>query len=205
MLGASLILFFIELTICFQKHNALIFVSVVITTGLTLRFMAKKLVPAPISAEVLATEVLTVSEAKEIAPLYHCSFLVSLRSLNNHLLQEAALRAKALGENAVYLNYVEQTPPSAELPTEVQPSAESLQLLSSAQAEIQKTGMTGIPIWQFGDDPGRMIARAARELEVNTVMIGTTKRSALVSLLRGDVLRTLATHLPKNCHLIISN
>ena len=50
-----------------------------------------------------------------------------------------------------------------------------------------------------------MIARAAKELEVNTVMIGTTKRSALVSLLRGDVLRTLATHLPKNCHLIISN
>ncbi len=201
----SAILFFIELTICFQKHNALIFAGAVLAVGLTLRLTAKKFVPVPLPAEVLETEVLTVSEAREIAPLYKCSFLVSLRTLNNHLLAEAALRAKALGENTVYLNYVEQTPPSVELPTEVAPSEESIRLLSAAEIELEKHGITGIPIWQFGDDPGKMIARAAKELGVNTVMIGTTKRSALVSLLRGDVLRTLATHLPKNCHLIISN
>lgn len=205
LLSASAILLFVEITICFQKHQALIFAVSILAVGLTLRFTAKKFVPAPIPAEILATEVLTVSEAKEIAPLYRCSFLVSLRSLNHHLLREAALRAKALGETAIYLNYVEQTPPSAELPAEVEPSPESLKLLSEAEAEIEKTGITGIPVWQFGDDPGKMIARAARDLQVNTVMIGTTKRSALVSLLRGDVLRTLATHLPKNCHLIISN
>jgi len=205
LIAASVILFFVEVTICFQKHQALIFAVSILTIGLTLRFSAKKFVPVPLPAEVLETEVLTVSEARAIAPLYKCSFLVSLRALNNHLLREAALRAKALGENTVYLNYVEQTPPSAELPTEVEPSEESIRLLSAAETELEKHGITGIPIWQFGDDPGKMIARAAKELEVNTVMIGTTKRSALVSLLRGDVLRTLATHLPKNCHLIISN
>ena len=48
-----------------------------------------------------------------------------------------------------------------------------------------------------------MIARAAKELNVNTVMIGTTRRSALTSLIRGDVLRTLAINLPKTCHLLI--
>ena len=149
-----IVLLFIELTICFQKHNALIFVSSVLAVGLTLRFTAKKFVPVPLPADVLATEVLTVSEAMVIAPLYKCSFLVSLRSLNNHLLAEAALRAKALGESAVYLNYVEQTPPSAELPTEVEPSRESVKLLADAEAELEKQGMTGIPIWQFGDDPG---------------------------------------------------
>lgn len=58
---------------------------------------------------------------------------------------------------------------------------------------------------QFGENPGRLIARAATELSVNTVMIGTTRRSALVSLLRGDVLRNLSTNLPKNCHLLITS
>lgn len=202
---ATAILLFVEVTICFQKHNALIFVSSILAVGLTLRFASKTFVPAPAAYEIPEVTVLTVAEAKEIAPLYKCSFLVSIRSINPNLLHEAALRAKALGENSVYLNYVEETPPSRELPTEVEPSKESLNLLTEAQKLIEDKGITGIPIWQFGDNPGRLIARAAKELEVNTVMIGTTRRSALVSLLRGDVLRNLSTNLPKNCHLLITS
>lgn len=204
LMAASSILLLTEITICFQKHQALMFAVTVLGVGLSLRFMAKTFLPVP---EVAIPEfnVLTVTEAKEIAPLYKCSFLVSLRSLNETLLQEAALRAKALGENTVYLNYVEETPPARDLPTEVVPSASSMELLAHAQKFIEEKGITGIPIWQFGDNPGRMIARAAKELDVNTVMIGTTKRSALVSLLRGDVLRSLAGNLPRNCHLLITS
>ncbi len=201
----SIILFFIELTICFQKHQALIFASSVLAVGLTLRYAAKMFVPATVEVEVPAVEVLTVAEAKEITALYKCSFLVAVRALNKNLLEEAALRAKALGENTVYLSYVEETPPSRELPTEVTPSAQSLELLAQAQQELELKGITGVPVWQFGENPGKMIARAATELGVNTVMIGTTRRSALVSLLRGDVLRNLSTSLPKNCHLMITS
>ena len=42
-----------------------------------------------------------------------------------------------------------------------------------------------------------------QELAVKTVAIGATKRSALINLLRGDVLRTLAHNLQKECHLLI--
>ncbi|HTL48988.1 MAG TPA: universal stress protein [Verrucomicrobiae bacterium] len=202
--GAALVLLFVEATICVQKHNALLFVGSILTAGLSLRFVSKKLLPLEV-VEVPAVNVLTVSEAHELASLYRSSFLVSVRSMNRHLLQEAVLRAKALGEKAVYLNFVEQTPPSRELPMEVEPSSEAVKLLAAAQAEIERQGLTAIPIWQFGDNPGKMIARAAKELEVNTVMIGTTKRSALVNLLRGDVLRTLVSNLARNCHLLISN
>lgn len=205
LLFAAVILFFIELTICFQKHQALIFALTVLTVGLMLRFVAKRFIPAAVEVEVPAVEVLTVAEAKEIMSLYKCSFLVALRALNKNLLDEAALRAKALGESAVYLSYIEETPPSRELPKEVTPSAGSLELLAQAQKELESKGITGVPVWQFGENPGRMIARAATELGVNTVMIGTTRRSALVSLLRGDVLRNLSTNLPKNCHLLITS
>ena len=147
---------------------------------------------------------MTVSEAKEITPLYQSSSLVALKTLNLHLLEEAALRVKAMGENSIYLAYVEESPPSMDLPTELTPSAQSLELLNHAQKDMEAKGITAVPIWRLGEDPGKLIADTARELDVNAVMIGVTKRSALTNLLRGDVLRTLAKGLPSKCHLVIS-
>jgi len=201
---AAFILLLIEITIAVQKHNALIFAVIVLGTGLILRAVAKAVVPVPIPELVQAVNVLTVSEAREIAPLYQSSSLVALKALNPFLLEEAALRVKAKGENSVYLVYVEESPPSRELPTELEPSMESLQLLAGAQQEMEKRGITAVPIWRLGEDPGKLIAGAARELGVSTVMIGTTRRSALVNLIRGDVFRTLAKNLPQDCHLVIS-
>ena len=148
--------------------------------------------------------VLTVAEAKEIAPLYQSSSLVAFKSVNPFLLEEAAMRVKAKGENSIYLTYVEESPPSRDLPTELEPSVKSLELLGQAQKEMEAKGITAVPIWRLGENPGKLIADAARELGVSTVMIGTTRRSALINLVRGDVLRTLAKNLPNECHLIIS-
>ncbi len=201
---AGTILLLIELTIGFQKHAALLFALTTVGIGLALRQVAKTFVP-PVSIEAIsAVNVLTVSEAKEIAPLYKSSSLVALRTINLRLLEEASLRVKALGENSIYLNYVEETPPGREGPIELEPSAESLELLGKAQEELEKRGITAIPIWQAGEDPGRLIAHSARELGVNRVLIGTTQRSALIGLLRGDVLRTLMKNLPSECHLVIT-
>lgn len=198
------ILFLIELTIVFEKHNALIFVLTVLGAGLALRAAAKAITPIPIPEMIAEVNVLTVAEAKEITPLYRSSSLVALKALNPYLLEEAALRVKAKGENSLYLVYVEESPPARELPRELEPSVNSLELLGRAQQEMEKKGITAVPVWRLGGDPGRLIADAAQELGVSTVMIGTTKRSALINLIRGDVLRTLAKHLPKECHLIIS-
>lgn len=200
--GAGITIF-IEITIAIEKQNALFFVLTILGVGLALRYAAKKVVPVPVPALASAVNVLTVAEAKELTSLYKSSMFVALKTLNPALLEEAALHVKAKGENSVYLGYVEETPPSPELPTELEPSRESLEVLSGAQAEMERLGITAVPIWQVGDNPGRLIARAAQELEVNSVAIGATKRSALINLLRGDVLRTLAHNLHKSCHLLI--
>ena len=119
-------------------------------------------------------------------------------------MSEAALRAKARHENAVYLIYVEESPGTRELPAELEPSRQSLEVFGQALKEMETQGVTAVPIWRVGEDPGKLIADAAKELGVNTVMIGTTRRSALVRLLRGDVFLTLSNTLPKECHLVIS-
>lgn len=201
-IGAAILLL-IEMTIAFEKQNALVFALIILGTGLTLRFTAKSVIPAPMPV-VPSVKVLTVFEAKEIIELYKSSSLVALKSFNARLLEEAILRVLALGENSVYLTYVEEAPHTMELPEELEPSHKSLEVLDQAQKKMEEKGITAIPVWQIGDNPGRLIATAARELGVNTVLIGTTKRSALVNLLRGDVLRTLTNSLPRECHLVIS-
>ncbi|HOW58402.1 MAG TPA: universal stress protein [Candidatus Omnitrophota bacterium] len=202
LLGAVITLF-IELTIAIEKQNALFFVLTVLGVGLVLRHVAKVVVSAPMPELASTVNMLTVSEAKELASLYKSSSLVALKSFNPVLLEEAALHVKALGENSVYLSYVEETPPSPELPTEMEPSRESLEVLSKAQVKMEELGLTAVPVWQVGENPGRLIASAAKTLDVNTVVIGSTKRSALINLLRGDVLRALAHNLHKSCHLLI--
>jgi amino acid transporter len=205
LLGSSSILFVIEMTIAYQKHNALIFAAAILGTGLSLRQMTKVFMPVRIPAEVPTANVLTVSEAKEIAPLYSGSTLVAIRYMNEDLIEEAALRTKAMNENTLYVTYIEEAPSTTtDVPSEIAPSAESLELFAQVEKELEKRGITSVPIWQLGDNPGKMIARSASELGVDTVIIGTTKRSALVSLLRGDVLKTLAHNLPKNCRLLIA-
>lgn len=205
LIFSSIVLLFIEVTIALEKQGALLFVLCVIGTGLVLRAGAKKWVALPSTQIVPDINVLTVSEAREIAPLYKSSTLVSLRALNKNLLEEASLRVKALGESSLYLNYVEEVPSDSELPQELEPSQESVDILGQAQKFLESRGITAVPIWQMGYDPGRMIVRAARELEVGAVFIGATRRSALTKILRGDVLRTLAHQLPKECHLVISS
>ena len=204
LLVTTVVLFFIEVTIAYQKRGALIFALTVMTVGLILRAVGKSITPVAVPAMAPTVTLLTVSEAVEISPLYASSSLVALKNLSSHLLDEAALRITALGESAVYLSYVEETPPFAELPELVEPSPHARTLLEEAQKEMEKRNITAIPVWQLGENPGKLIAYAAKQLAVKTVMIGTTKRSALVSLLRGDVLKTLAHHLPKECHLVIS-
>ena len=199
----TLILLVVELTIAIQKRDALFFALSVLGIGFVLRFLAKKIIPIPVPELAPAVNVLTVQEAKELSSLYKSTAFVPLKSLNLPLLEEAALHVKAKGENSVYLGYVEEVPPSPEFPTEVEPSHESIDLLAKAQGEMEKQGITAIPIWQIGDNPGRMIARAAKDLGVDTVVMGATKRTALINLLRGNVLRSLAHNLPRECHLLI--
>ena len=201
--AGGIITLFIEVTIAIQKHNALFFVITIVGVGLALRYAAKMIAPAPMPELASNVNLLTVAEAKELTGLYKSSAFVALKSFNPVLLEEAALHVKAMGENSVYLGYVEEAPPSPELPTEIEPSRESVEVLGKAQEKMEALGITAVPIWQIGDNPGHLIARAAQDLDVKTVAIGTTRRSALISLLRGDVLRTLAHSLRKDCHLLI--
>ncbi len=152
-----------------------------------------------------AAKVLTLSEAVDLKPLESASTLVALRGFNERLLEDAALFAKGLGERTVYVICVDEVP-GLYLPWDVAPSDEAQSLLTQAYETLrQRHGLLALPIWRISNDAAAAIAEAARELGVKAVFVGTTKRSAIWHLLRGNVLKGLLKHLPAETRLLISS
>lgn len=196
----------VELTIIYQKHNAVIFALTVLTVGLVTRAAAKwayQRVPA--MPEVLGINVLTLEEAKDLMPLYKGSTLVAIKAVSSALVDEASIHVKGKGEKVVYALFVEEKPPGWAYPTEVEPALESVKVLNEAVQEFEKRGITAMPLWNLGDNAGALIVKTVKELDLETVMIGSTRRGALERLLRGEVLKTISSQLPQDKHLVICN
>ncbi len=203
---AGVFMIFVELTIIYQKHNAVAFALTVLTVGLLTRAAAQwayKRMPAV--PEVLGINVLTLEEAKDLIPLYRGSTLVAIKAVSPSLVDEASVHVKGKGEKVVYALFVEEKPPGWAYPTEVEPSRESVKVLNEAVQEFEKRGVTAMPLWNLGDDAGALIVKTVKDLELDTVMIGSTRRGALERLLRGEVLKTISAQLPQEKHLVICN
>ncbi|HTL70017.1 MAG TPA: APC family permease [Candidatus Eisenbacteria bacterium] len=203
---AAAIMAVVEITIIFEKHQAVIFASTVLFIGLAARSTAQwiegRRVVVP---EVLGVNVLTVEEARDLMPLYKGSTLVAIKAVSVSLIEESATHAKGKQEEVVYTLYVEEKPPGWAYPTEVEPSDQAVKVLNEAAQEFEKRGITAVPLWQLGHDAGALIVKTSVDLGLDTVMIGTTKRGAVERLLRGEVLKRITEQLPAEKHLVICN
>lgn len=203
---AAVIMVCVEATIIFEKHNAVIFASCVLAVGLVARatgkYVEKIRVVVP---EVLGINVLTLEEAKDLMPLYRGSTLVAIKTVSPSLIEEAVLHARGKDETVVYTLFIEEKPPGWAYPTEVEPSKEAVLILNQAVQEFEKRGITSVPLWNLGDDPGGLIVKTSNELNLDTLMIGATRRGALERLLRGEVLKRITELLPKEKRLVICN
>jgi hypothetical protein len=78
-------------------------------------------------------------------------------------------------------------------------------VLASAVEFFRHAGMMAIPIWRMAHDAGASVAGAARRLGVDGVLVGTSQRSAVWHLLRGNVLKSLVRDLPDSTRVWICN
>ena len=208
LLGISaFIMVFVEGTIIYQKHNAVIFAVTVLSVGLCARAVGQAVEKRRVARPVLAlgVNVLSLEEAMDLMPLYKGSTLVAIKSVNATLVDEAVLHAKGKQESVVYSLFVEEMPPGWAYPAEAEPSQEAVKILNQAVQEFEKRGITSVPLWSLSDNAGLSIVKIAKDLNLETVMIGTTKRGAVERLLRGEVLKTISEQLPQDKHLVICN
>ena len=122
---------------------------------------------------------------------------------NIRLIEEAITREKGLNGNAIYVLYVEERPGLFVGSEAREPSSESRETLRFAAKTAQQRGFELIPIWTVSYNAAEAIARAARVLAVDTVMMGVSRRNAVYHLLRGHVVNGLTRRLPQSCHLLL--
>jgi amino acid transporter len=151
-----------------------------------------------------AVEIVTLAEAIDMRAIYASTTLVSMRAPNLRLFQEAAARARGSGEQAVYLLFVDEIP-GLFFPPKTGPSREAREVLAASADFFRRAGLTAVPVWRMAHDAGAAIAGAARKLGVEAVMVGTSQRSAVWHLLRGNVLESLVRELPAETRVWICN
>jgi amino acid transporter len=150
-------------------------------------------------------ELINLSEANEILPLYPSHTLVAVRGRNLRLIDEAIAREKGWGGNAIYALYVEERPGLFVGAEAREPDADGVQSLRFAAKAAQRQEFTLIPVWTVSYNAAEAIARAAQMLQVDTVMMGVSRRSGIYHLLRGHVVNGLTRRLPPTCHLLLYN
>jgi nucleotide-binding universal stress UspA family protein len=77
--------------------------------------------------------------------------------------------------------------------------------LRAALQAVREKNMEIIPIWAVSHNAAEAIANAAKALDVDSVIIGASRRNAFYHMLRGHVVKGLMKKLPRTCHLMISN
>jgi amino acid transporter/nucleotide-binding universal stress UspA family protein len=148
---------------------------------------------------------MTLAEAVEVKPLYSSSTLLALRDEAPRLLQEGITRAKGRGESALYCIYVEEWPGLFAGATPHVPNEAGVRTLRAALQAVREKNMEIIPIWAVSHNAAEAIANAAKALDVDSVIIGASRRNAFYHMLRGHVVKGLMKKLPRTCHLMISN
>jgi len=147
----------------------------------------------------------TLAEAVELKPFYSSSTLLALRDESPRLIQEGITRVKGRGESALYCIYVEEWPGLFAGDTPHAPNEEGIRTLRAALQATRAKNIEIIPIWTVSHNAAEALANAAKVLDVDTVIIGASRRSAFYHMLRGHVLKGLTKKLPRDCHLLISN
>jgi nucleotide-binding universal stress UspA family protein len=147
----------------------------------------------------------TLAEAVQVKPLYSSSTLLALRDESPRLIQEGIIRAKGKGESALYCIYVEEWPGLFAGETPHMPNEQGIVTLKAALQAVREKRIEIIPIWAVSHNAADAIANAAKVLDVDSVIIGASRRSAFYHVLRGRVVKGLMKKLPHDCHLMICN
>lgn len=196
---SAVLMFLIEISIAFNKHEAAIFVLIILTVGLGARqYARKRLLTQPLPAEAQALQPQPTKKRRRTS-IPEAKYLLAMKGLNERLLKFAVEEAKQRGALLFVLRVKEIAVGTLPARLEVQTNGTEErieQVCLEAGIDFQ---LISIPSY----DVGYTIAEQAATFGVDRVILGATKRSVLENMLRGNVIRTLSSLLPEDVQLII--
>ena len=204
----ALFLVAVEFTLAHTKHEALFFVVCILIVGLGLWAYARRL--TGITTLTVTREVARIMRPEAVEKLRHpvagCQkILVSVRGLTPILgfaFDEAELRKAAL-----YILYVREVAvlypgrPAAPVPWKDDPEASAI--LGPAIQIGKDRGIPTVPLFATASEAAPLIVDTAATIGADFLILGSTHRSSLSKVLRGNVTTQVAANLPENIQLII--
>lgn len=205
-----LTLFAVELTIAKTKNDALFFALCVLIIGLALRSYAQRRsglrtltvsheVAAAVAPESFARMALHLEPGQTI--------LVAARGVTPVLrfgVEEARLRRASL-----YILYVRELAISFPGPVHEtqrpkwQDDPRAAEIMYGMLELGRQNDVSVVPLYAVSENPAATILDLAATLGVDMLMLGTSHRSALTHLLKGNVVTEVARNLPENIQLIL--
>jgi amino acid transporter/nucleotide-binding universal stress UspA family protein len=194
----------IEMSLLIDKPNARYFAVTILAVGLILRGlvlerrMKKEALPGKLPLEV-ATAKSAVAVPQGV--IGSESILCAIRSAGRTL--DFAVRDAAKFGSRLYLLFVREQPFMTE--QDVGRKWQEDQEASEIFAEAKRKAANITPLFCYAVSPSaaETIVDIAATLGVSRVILGAPQRSALIKLLRGNVIREVSNSLPEDIDLLV--
>lgn len=193
----------IWITIAISKLYALLFVAIIVAVGLlvrevTIRRRSGATHPAPQNGA--AVPAAAPAAAAEPAPTFLGQIiLVAARGWTPAL--QFALEASRLRAAQLLVLYIREVTVNIEMDSDWKSDPDARALFRRLDAE--SGGLKVNKLYSVSDSPADTIIDIAATFGVDTVVLGGSRRAALVHLLKGNVVGRVAANLPETMHLIV--
>jgi len=205
MFSTFLVMAAIEISLLVDKPNARYFVVTVLLIGLILRGLVQERRMKKEAAPALSPRQLDVDLArptsKAPAPSGGEAILCAVRSAGRTL--DFALREATTAGSRLYLLFVREQPfmteEDARRKWQQDPEASAI----FAEAKQKAENITPLFCYAVSPSAAETIVDVAATLGASRVILGAPQRSALMNLLRGNVIREVSSSLPEEIDLLV--
>ena len=203
MFATFLVMAAIEVSLFYDKPHARVFAVTVLAVGLILRGLASERAAKRKAATTRAPSMVFSRKAGEqvAAGSGGDPLLCAVRSVGRTLdfaIEEAKETARTL-----YVLFVREqavvTPEDKE--RKWSDDSDARRIFEYAQSHADSA--TVLPCYVVSDSAADTIVDVAATVGVSRLILGAPQRSALLNLLRGNIMRQVADLLPENIHLLV--
>jgi amino acid transporter/nucleotide-binding universal stress UspA family protein len=205
MFGTFLVMAAIEMSLLIDKPNARYFAVTILAVGLILRGLVQERRMKKEAAPALSPPQLGVDVARPTseapAPSGGEAILCAVRSAGRTL--DFALREAPRAGSRLYLLFVREQPfmteEDARRKWQQDPEASAI----FAEAKQKAENITPLFCYAVSPSAAETIVDVAATLGASRVILGAPQRSALINLLRGNVIREVSNSLPEEIDLLV--
>ena len=208
MFGTFLIMAAIEISLFIDKPNARVFALAVLAVGMVLRGLAAERATKRSTAEA-AQKASADKKVPSLPNLFNPSarepagspILCAVRGIGRTL--DYAIEAAKETDRPLYLLFVREQPVIAPGDRRRKWAEDDEAISIFRYASEKADGLRLLPCYAVSDSTADTIVDIAATVGASHLIVGAPQRSAIVNLLRGNIIRDISTILPEEIHFLV--